>query len=345
MLILRPVGESDLDDLVALAKMLDSMNLPADSEFLVERIALSGRSFRSARGEDSLDWREAIYMFALEDAEAKKTVGTSLIMAKHGRPGRPYYWLDVSTEERRSPELEKRFLHKKLRLQSTTDGPTEIGGLIIDPAYRHHARKCGKALSIVRFAYIASHPRRFEKQIIAEMLSRFDAPGKNRLWDAFGAKFTGLDYRTADHLSAKTKQFIADLFPVDPVYVALFPEEVQKMIGQPNETAKAAVAILEKIGFSPMNQVDPFDGGPYYGAARDAIVPVRERRELVLPGIPRGSQGTKNESLALLSTESGGRFRATVVPLDAEGAPLVSGDVRDALAVKSGDRVSVTPIP
>ena len=89
MLILRPVNEGDLDDLVALAKLLDSMNLPADSEFLVERIALSGRSFRSARGEDSLDWREAIYMFALEDLEAKKTIGTSLIMAKHGRPGRP----------------------------------------------------------------------------------------------------------------------------------------------------------------------------------------------------------------------------------------------------------------
>jgi arginine N-succinyltransferase len=345
MLILRPVNEGDLDDLVGLAKMLDSMNLPADPEFLVNRIALSGRSFRSARGEDSLDWREAIYMFALEDLEAKKTIGTSLIMAKHGRPGVPYYWLDVSSEERRSPELDKRFLHKKLRLQSTTDGPTEVGGLIIDPAYRHHPRKCGKALSIVRFAYIAAHAQRFEKQVIAEMLSRFDAPGKNRLWDAFGAKFTGLDYRTADHLSAKTKQFIADLFPVDPVYVALFPEEVQRMIGQPNDTAKAAVAILEKIGFSPLNQVDPFDGGPYYGAARDTIVPVRERRELVLPGVPRGSQATKSETLALLSTEQGGRFRATVVPLDAEGAPLVSADVRDALAVKSGDRVSVAPLP
>ena len=345
MLILRPVNEGDLDDLVGLAKMLDSMNLPADPEFLVNRIALSGRSFRSARGEDSLDWREAIYMFALEDLDAKKTIGTSLIMAKHGRPGVPYYWLDVSTEERRSPELDKRFLHKKLRLQSTTDGPTEIGGLIIDPAYRHHPRKCGKALSIVRFAYIAAHARRFEKQVIAEMLSRFDAPGKNRLWDAFGAKFTGLDYRTADHLSAKTKQFIADLFPVDPVYVALFPDEVQRIIGQPNDTAKAAVAILEKIGFTPLNQVDPFDGGPYYGAARDTIIPVRERRELVLPGVPRGSQGESSATLALLSTESGGRFRATVVPLDAEGAPLVSGDVRDALAVNAGDRVSVTPLP
>ena len=345
MLILRPVHEGDLDDLVALAKQLDSMNLPADPEFLVGRIALSGRSFRAARGEDALDWREAIYMFAIEDLDAKRCIGTSLVMAKHGRPGHPYYWLDVSTEERRSPELGKRFLHKKLRLQSTTDGPTEIGGLILDPSYRHHPRKCGKALSIVRFAYMGAHPRRFEKQVIAEMLSRFDAPGKNRLWDAFGAKFTGLDYRTADHLSAKTKQFIADLFPVDPVYVTLFPDEVQQVLGQPNDTAKAAVAILEKIGFLPLNQVDPFDGGPYLGAARDTIVSVRERRELVLSGVPRGTQAHGTQTLALLSTEVGGRFRATVVPLDPEGAPLVSADVREALAVKSGDRVSVTPLP
>jgi arginine N-succinyltransferase len=341
MLILRPVAESDLDAIVALAAQLDSMNLPSDREFLAQRVQASLRSFAGK----AADWRNGVYVFVLEDTAAGRAIGTSTIIAKQGRPGMPYFWCAVTTEERRSDELGKRFVHTKLQLHSTEDGPSEVCGLILDPAYRRHPERCGKALSIVRFAYIASHPRRFERQIIAEMLSRFDAPGKNRLWDAFGAKFTGLDYRTADHLSAKTKQFIADLFPVDPVYVALFPEETQKMIGQPNDTARAAVAILEKIGFSPMNQVDPFDGGPYYGAARDAIVPVRERRELVLPGVPRGSQGAKNDRLALLATEAGGRFRATVVPLDAEGAPLVSADVREALSVKSGDRVSVTPLP
>jgi arginine N-succinyltransferase len=345
VLILRPVAAEDLDDLLELAAQLDSVNLPRDRDFLAERIAVSQRSFASACGRERLDWRACIYVFVLEDRAAGRCVGTSLILAKHGRPDAPYYWLEMSSEERWSPDLRKRFVHRKLRLRSTVDGPTEVGGLILDPAYRAHPQKCGKALSIVRFAFISAHADRFERQLIAEMLSPFDAAGKNQLWEAFGARFTGLPYREADHLSARTKQFIADLFPEDPVYMTLFPEEVQKVIGEPAETAKAAVRILEKIGFQPMNQVDPFDGGPYYGAARDAVVSVRERRELVLPGRPGARRGNEVETLALLSTEAGGSFRATVVPLDEEGAPIVSDECRETLRLRSGDRVSVTPLP
>lgn len=341
MLILRPLGVEDLDDLVALAGQLDSANLPQDPDFLAERIAASVRSF-AGTVEDP---REAVYVFGLEDTEAGRVVGTSMILAKHGRKGAPFYWLELSTEERRSPELDKRFVHRKLRLRSTEDGATEVGGLILDSAYRRHPRKCGKALSIVRFAYISAHPDRFEQQVIAEMLSPFEAPGRNLLWNAFGARFTGLPYREADHLSARTKQFIADLFPRDPVYVTLFPEDVQKVIGEPNENSKAAVRILEKVGFHPLNQVDPFDGGPYYGAARDAIVSVRERRELVLPGVPALREPGEDATLALLSAEGSFGFRATVVPLGREGEPIVSGACREALGVASGDRVSVTPLP
>ena len=237
-------------------------------------------------------------------------------------------------------------MHTKLRLRSTEDGPTEIGGLILDPAYRRHPEKCGKALSIVRFAYISLAPRALRARGDRRDALALRGAGQNLLWDAFGARFTGLSYREADHLSARTKQFIADLFPRDPVYATLFPSEVQDVIGEPNETAKAAVRILEKIGFRYLNQVDPFDGGPYYGAARDAITSVRERRELVLPGLaddePRREM---HEPLALLSAEGRDGFRATVVPLDDEGAPFVSKECREALGVAAGDRVSVTPLP
>jgi arginine N-succinyltransferase len=339
VLILRPAASSDLADLGALAAQLDSVNLPDDPVFLAERIATSERSFAGA-----LPRAERVYQFVLEDSAVGRVVGTSLIVAKHGRPGVPFYWLEVSTEERRSPDLGRRFVHTKLRMRSTEDGPTEVGGLILEPTYRQHALRCGKALSIVRFAWISAHPDRFEQQLVAEMLSPFVAPGRSLLWDAFGARFTGLPYRDADRLSARTKQFIADLFPRDPVYATLFPDEVQKAIGTPNDTARAAVRILEKIGFHPLNQVDPFDGGPYFGAARDAIVSVRERRELVLPGLPAEAEGA-GEVLALLSAEGRLGFRATVVSLDTEGAPVVSRACRDALGVASGDRVSVTPLP
>ncbi len=338
MLVLRPVRSADLDDIVALAEGLDSVNLPKDPGFIAGRIAASVRSF----GGGLEDWRDGVYMFALEDTEARRCVGTSMILAKVGRPGEPYYWLEVTTEERRSVELDKRFEHKRLQLRSTEDGPTEIGGLILDPAYRGHAEKCGKALSIVRFAYIAAHPDRFERDVIAEMLSLFAAPGKNRLWDAFGKRFTGLPYREADQLSAQNRRFIADLFPREPVYATLFPEDVRAEIGQAQ--AKAAIRILERVGFHDLGQVDPFDGGPYYGAARNAIRSVRERRELVLPAVPREPEDCEGP-LALVSAEGLEGFRATVAPLEYDGSPSVPKEMRDRLGVAAGDRVAVTPLP
>jgi len=341
VLMLRPIAASDLDALVALAGQLDSMNLPSDRGFLEARIETSLRSF----GSEITDWREGVYVFALEDTDAKRCVGTSTIVAKHGRPGMPYFWLEETREERRSAELARRFLHTKLQLRSTEHRPTEIGGLILAPTYRRHPEKCGKALSIVRFAYISMHPARFEREVIAEMLSPFESPGQNLLWDAFGARFTGLPYREADHLSSRTKQFIADLFPRDPVYVTLFPPAVQAVIGQPGETAKAALRILEKIGFHYLGQVDPFDGGPYYGAARESIAPVRDRRQLVLPGAVLERPMPQVATLALLAAQGPKGFRATVVPLDGDGAPLVSAQCREALGVAGGDRVHVTPLP
>jgi arginine N-succinyltransferase len=343
LLILRPIATRDLDELVRLATQLDSVNLPSDRDFLEERIEASLRSF-ARRGVEKAAM-PGIYVFVLEDCDSGRCVGTSMILAKHGVPGNPYYWCELSTEERHSSALGKRFQHTKLRLRSTEDGPTEIGGLILEPSYRRHPEKCGKALSVVRFAYMSIHPDLFEREVIAEMLSPFEASGENLLWQAFGAHFTGVPYRDADRLSGLNKQFIADLFPRDPVYATLFPKRVQDAIGQPNETAKAAVRILEKIGFHYLNQVDPFDGGPYYGAARDAIQSVRERRRFVLPGTSRELVEGQGGPLALLSAESERGFRGTVVPLDDEGAPFASDPCRDALGVKAGDRVTVTPLP
>jgi arginine N-succinyltransferase len=341
VLILRPVAERDLDDLVVLAALLDSMNLPSDRRFLAQRIHDSQRSF----ARDTSRRSEAVYVFVLEDLARRRCVGTSTILAKHGTPESPHYWLELSTEERQSTELQRRFAHDKLRLRSSNDGPTEIGGLILDPAYRRHVEKCGKALSIVRFAYMAAHLECFEREVIAEMLSPFDADGANRLWDAFGARFTGLSFREADRLSMRTKTFIADLFPRDPVYATLFPPAVREVIGKPNETAVAAVRILEKIGFRYLHQVDPFDGGPYYGAARDAIASVRERKELVLPSLADDDPISMREPLALLSAEGSFGFRALVVPIDDDGFPCVAKECREALGVAAGDRVAVTPLP
>lgn len=340
-MILRPVAADDLGGLLDLARHLDSMNLPDDRDFLATRIETSIASF----AEPARPRPRAIYVFVLDDTTAGRLVGTSMILAKHGTPEHPHYWLEVSSEERTSADLGRRFVHTKLRLRSSEDGPTEIGGIVLDPEWRRHPHKCGKALSVVRFAFISAHPERFEREVIAEMLSPFESDGRNPLWEAFGARFTGLSFREADRFSTRNKRFIADLFPRDPVYVTLFPDSVQKMIGEPGETARAALRILEKVGFGSLSQVDPFDGGPYYGAARDAISSVRERRELVLPSLASSDEPPVEGPLALASAEGALGFRALVVSLGADGTPLVSRECRAALGVKAGDHVAVTPLP
>ena len=105
MLILRPIEPSDLEDLIALAAQLDSVNLPRDPDFLAERIASSQRAFRQDLGAG--EW--GTYVFVLEDTEAGRCIGSSTILGKTGVPGAPYFWFEVSSEERRSVELDLRF--------------------------------------------------------------------------------------------------------------------------------------------------------------------------------------------------------------------------------------------
>ena len=120
MLIVRPIVIGDLPQLLDLAELLDSMNLPRDRDFLESRIRLSENSFAG----ELQDWRTGVYMFVLEEESTGRVIGASLILAKNGRPDAPYYWLSVTTEERRSIDLDRRFEHTKLQLHSTVDGPT-----------------------------------------------------------------------------------------------------------------------------------------------------------------------------------------------------------------------------
>lgn len=339
-LLYRPIRAADLDGLLALATRHDSMNLPNDRAFLVERITRSEASFSGAIE----DWTERIYMFVAEVCETGDVIGTSLILAKHGSPAVPFYWLEVTTEERSSRALGKHFVHEKLRLCSTTDGPTEIGGLILDPQHRGRA-SAGKCLSAVRFAYMAMHPECFAREVVADIVSIAEQTGETTLWDVFGARFTGVSYHEADHLSARDKSFIADLLPQDPVYTTFFPEAVRAQLGRPADEAMPAVRILEKLGFAYLNQIDPFDGGPYYGAARDAIVCVRDKRKLVVPSAPHSEPLPENGQRCLVSAERESGFRSVLAVCDGRGTPLLTSSIRKTLGVEPGDELLVTPLP
>src|SRR5580704_3976725 len=182
MFLLREARPADQRELLALALALDSVNLPTDNGELSEALERSHRSFRGR----SRDRSRAIYIISAEDVDTGKVAGASMIIAKHGTPRSPHFYLELDTEERYSRTLRKMFRHQYLRLRYSMDGPTEVGGLIVAPELRRHPEKVGKQLSWVRFLYIGKHRSRFEDRVIAEMLAPMVGERGNLFWDHYG---------------------------------------------------------------------------------------------------------------------------------------------------------------
>ncbi|HVZ31656.1 MAG TPA: arginine N-succinyltransferase, partial [Polyangiaceae bacterium] len=144
---IRAACRDDEDELYALARYLNTVNLPNDRAAIAHLLDVSERSF-----DGSIEnVRDREYVFLLRDLEAGAAAGSSMIIAQLGRPGEPYIYLDVDVEEKYSATLRKHFVHQVLSVRYSYDGPTEIGGLVVHPAYRGSAEKVGTLISYVRF--------------------------------------------------------------------------------------------------------------------------------------------------------------------------------------------------
>lgn len=335
--VLRSAEARDLSDVFRLARHLDSYNLPADRPRLRRLIRDSENSFR---GRQAAAARRR-YLFVLEDEAAGGLAGCSLVLAKHGTPGLPHLFLSSFVEKRVSRTLRKTVEHRCLRLGSTEDGPTEVGGLVLLPRYRGRPEKLGHWLSLVRFLYIGAHIRSFERYLLAEFLPSFASKGRSPFWDYFGRKFTGMSYRQADRLSIDNKEFVLSLFPRGTIYQDFFPPEVVKFLGEVGDPSAPAARILGKIGFRYLQQIEPFDGGPYYGSLTRAVTPVRRAKQL---RTSVGSAAAGRPHLVLSETKTG--VRALVTPLQARGLEAtLSSEVMARLRLKAGDWVWAVPFP
>jgi arginine N-succinyltransferase len=228
MLVLRDVQKSDLPGLQRLARVLNTVNLPDNAEVLRSIVDVSVRSF-SGRIADPLA-RE--YLFVLEDPRTGALLGTSLVIAQHGTYESPHIYYEVGQREHYSASLGRHFRHTVLSIGYNYEGPTEIGGLVVDPPYRATPDKPGKQLSFVRFLYMAMHRADFRPRVLAELMPPLLPDGRSLLWEACGRKFTGLSYMEADRLSRQNKEFIKELFPASDVYASLFPARTQRVLGE-----------------------------------------------------------------------------------------------------------------
>lgn len=350
MFLLREARPRDKRRLLELARLLDSINMPTTTRDMDDTLKRSRRSFRGR----VRDRAQAVYMFCAEDLKTGRVAGASMIIAKHGTPASPHYFLQIDSDERYSHTLRKMFRHNFLRLRHSMDGPTEVGGLIVDPELRRLPEKVGKQLSWLRFLYIAKHRNRFESRIIAEIMPPLTAERSNLFWDHYGRRMTGLSFREADRLSIYDKEFIRALFPDAPLYTILLPDEVRSFLGAVGEQSRGAVRLLEQAGLRFLDQVDPFDAGPYYGAMISDLEPIKALHSYhVVPGtisIP-GTISTppdQTERTYLVGCEdSVTGFRAvqvtTAVPDDRR--IVLPTETMEALGVKEGMTVDAIPLP
>lgn len=262
-----------------------------------------------------------------------------MILAKSGTKKSPNYSFEIQKRERFSRELGVGFIHQILKLKMNIDGPTEVGGLIVDRSYRRRPEKVGRLVSFSRFLYMGLFPNRFERELHAEMAPPLTEEGRSEFWEALGRRFTGMPYHEADMLSSTNNQFIQSLFPEEDIYLCLLDSKARLVLGHVGEETQAAMHLLMRMGFKYKNEVDPFDGGPHLGCAFKDCVLIKNIKTLNWGG----AEAEDFSRSALVGIERESDFLCTWSPYSIKnGKVLLPTKVSDMLDLQPNEAVSLT---
>ncbi len=357
MFIIRQARVEDVPTLLKLAKMVHFINLPADREIIYSKIARSQECFIRAGGGDVARFEHQtaksdsgisefskhgeFFMLVLEDTETGGCLGTSQIVAHMGGPGTPNFPLKLVRREFFSTSLQTGTSHIVARLFADESGPTEIGGLILQPASRGH--RLGRFLSLIRFHLMGMHRPIFADRVIAEMMGPITMDGQSILWEFFGRRFIPLSYSEADKHCQISREFISALLPKEDIYLSLLPPEARDVVGKVGTETVPARTMLEKLGFAYTDTIDPFDGGPHLEADTDRIPIVRNTRPAHLAGAAASQSAcTKHGFVSTLNAE--GEFRAveTDLAIDAKGRVSLPRQVMSDMGWETGAQIGVT---
>jgi len=336
-MIIRPVTDQDLETIEELANSVTAglTSLSKDAAVIKNNIEKATASFKKnvqAPGDE-------FYFFVIEDESKKKVVGTCSIWAQTGYHD-PFYSYVVHKFSRESKLLGKQSQIELLQLSTSRCGPSEIGTLFLKPDYRNGGN--GRLLSLSRFLFIANNPERFDTTIIAEMRGVSDAEGRSPFWESLGRKFFDIDFKLADYLVSKSKQFIADLMPTYPIYTTFLSDEAREAIGKTHENTTPALRLLESEGFTKTNQVDIFDAGPKISCQIQKIRSIKESRVAKVAQI---SNDLIDNLDHLVSNTNVKNFRAsmgTVKVLDMNTV-IISKKLSENLNIKLGDEIRYVP--
>ena len=326
--VIRAARAKDLEPLYEMAKLTGGgfTNLPAD------RNALSGKLQRAenAFDNDADELADEQFVLVLENVENKAVRGTCQLMTQVGQQW-PFYSYRMTTLTQHSQELDRTVRAELLSLVTDLEGCSEVGGLFLHPNER--AGGLGLLLARSRYLFIAMHRNRFAERVLAELRGIIDERGGSPFWDGVAGRFFGMNFQEADYFNAiNGNQFIADLMPKHPVYIAMLDDDAREVIGVPHPTGRAAMRMLENEGFAFEGYVDIFDGGPTMIAKTDQVKSVAEAAERQVSAVDLG-EGER----ALLATGKLADFRCCY------GARAIGEDGTIAIDAHSADILHVSP--
>ena len=329
---LRAAHITDLEHLYEMAKLTGGgfTNLPADREALTRKLERAEQAF--ARTNDDLG--DDQFTLVLENTETGQVRGTCQLFSQVGQQW-PFYSYRLNTLTQHSQELDRTVRAELLSLVTDLEGCSEVGGLFLPPAER--AGGFGLLLARSRYLFIAMHRARFADRILAELRGVIDDRGGSPFWDGVAGRFFGMTFQEADYFNAiNGNQFIADLMPKHPVYVAMLNEEAKKVIGVPHPTGRAAMRMLENEGFAAEGYVDIFDGGPTMTARTDQVRSVRK-------SVPARIASTELDigERALIATGTLDSFRSAygMREIGPDGSIAIDALCARTLEVGEGDEV------
>ena len=327
---IRPARVADLQPMYEMAKLTGGgfTNLPPERPALAAKLERSVAALAAAeRGpEDSL------YVMMLEHVESGAIRGTCQLFTRVGMRA-PFYSYRLGTISQHSQELDRTFRADTLSLVTDLEGSSEVGGLFLHPHER--AGGLGLLLARSRYLFIRRHRAMFTDRILAELRGVIDDAGGSPFWDGVAGKFFGMSFQEADEFNAlHGNQFIADLMPKHPVYVAMLPDNARSVIGIPHPSGRAAMRMLENEGFAFENYVDIFDGGPTMTARTDQVTTLRNARTATIVALAHGGKR------ALIAAGEWQDFRAAFAHVDvrAEGV-AIEPEVAAALGLGIGDSI------
>ncbi len=326
--VIRAAKPGDLQSIYEMAKLTGGgfTNLPPDRLALRAKLERAEASFACDKEYPS----DELYLLVLEDTDTGEVRGTCQIFGQVGQRW-PFYSYRIGTDSKQSEQLGRTFHAQILMLSNDLNGSSEVGGLFLHPAAR--AGGLGLLLARSRYLFIARHRARFGDRVLAELRGVIDEAGGSPFWDGVAGKFFGMNFQEADQFNAvHGNQFIADLMPKHPVYIARLPESARAVIGVPHPSGRAAMRMLENEGFAFENYVDIFDGGPTMTARTDQVVSVRDAKHVEVAGIGDGGEE------ALIATGQLADFRCCFGRVGADSA--IDAASAALLGVGKGDAIS-----